>query len=387
MWLVACLCAVSVNMLVIYTKRDYDFVKQPIAYHDFPEELGNLTAQDMRVKLQLGREQNQIYFFTMRDARRLAPNQLPEGIHIFDYVDIYAMQQSSSKQHALFLDGENVGIANCQKYNLECYKHKILQVFLEALNATKANYFFYMEADNDLCVPFQKIHDFALKHQRYFVSCGVGTSGWIMSRQFMIDFVARYGSNNRLLGPDVEASFMLMKMKKWSVTRQYWVSHSILPAIGADGLTLKNSAQRYAKHLPRCLEPHRGLWPTKPGSKNDMFGWDYFDFDECPKAELFPCEKSQMRASVAVVLPMEISINAKDEPPTEISTNAKDEPHSVDTVTTLLGHEDDDDDDDVARNNTINATAQSGNVRNVNSRTQFRQRRKERIQRIINNHK
>jgi hypothetical protein len=54
----------------------------------------------------------------------------------------------------------------------------------------------------------------------------------------------------------------------------------------------KDSGRRMKldKHLPRCFEPRRGKWVTaKNKDPRDKFGWDYFDYDVCPAADIFPC--------------------------------------------------------------------------------------------------
>mmetsp|Transcript_8921 Transcript_8921/g.24724 ORF Transcript_8921/g.24724 Transcript_8921/m.24724 type:complete len:105 (+) Transcript_8921:682-996(+) len=74
------------------------------------------------------------------------------------------------------------------------------------------------------------------------------------------------------------------------VGRRYLESHTtILLPVGSEivGLTIKNSETLVAKHLPRCLEPHRGKW-----GETDM--WDYFDYEACPRAETFPCAQGQL---------------------------------------------------------------------------------------------
>jgi hypothetical protein len=56
----------------------------------------------------------------------------------------------------------------------------------------------------------------------------------------------------------------------------------------------KDSGERLKldKHLPRCFEPRRGKWQIskRPLDPRDRFGWDYFDYDVCPDAVIFPCK-------------------------------------------------------------------------------------------------
>ena len=252
----------------------------------------NKTANNV-----LHRGDGVLFPFTIRDSRRLVPTQIPFGFHVFDYVDVHSRDQLQTDASKLFLDGKLIPDepAPCQKYQLACYKEKVLQVFDIVLNTSESKFFFYMEADNDLCVSLEYIQNLAVRHNRYFITAGVGFSGWIMSRQFMLDFLNEYnkvqGSFNLFqLQPDSVASSMMIEKGNWAVTRQYLVSHTTLPALGAKGLTLKNTG-KLDKHLPRCFEPHRGVW-IKPGSKveKDMYGWDYFDYKECGDAEIYPCE-------------------------------------------------------------------------------------------------
>ena len=43
------------------------------------------------------------------------------------------------------------------------------------------------------------------------------------------------------------------------------------------------------KHLPRCFEPHRNLWDSPEKPHQDVHGWDYFDYQACPTADIYPC--------------------------------------------------------------------------------------------------
>ncbi|CAB9516974.1 expressed unknown protein [Seminavis robusta] len=250
-----------------------------------------------------------MFAFTMRDSRRLVPVEPPLGIHIYDYVDIYNADQTLNAKTALFLDGRYIVEAPCRKflkkYSLECYKEKLIQVFEHVLMKeahAKTNYFFYMESDNTLCLPLDQIQELALRQARYFIATGVGASGWIMRRDFMVDFLDRYKAlgnsmkirnpmdqSNRM--PDLVASWMLMEQNQWAVTNRYLVSHTILNGKGENALTQQQPGNK--KHLPRCLEPHRGKW----GKDKDQFGWDYFDYTKCPDAEVYPCHADDEVAS------------------------------------------------------------------------------------------
>ena len=52
-----------------------------------------------------------------------------------------------------------------------------------------------MESDNTLCVPLIELERIAKTQLRYFVGSGIGASGWIMSRSFPLDFMARCESS------------------------------------------------------------------------------------------------------------------------------------------------------------------------------------------------
>jgi len=244
----------------------------------------------------------------VRDSRHLVPTQTSSEFHIFDYVDITQAKQTRAKHSQLFHNAKLVDDAPCQKYTISCYRSKIIQVFEYVLkNFPTVEYYFYVEADNDLCVPMSQVRDLALTEQRYFINTGIGFSGWIMSREFMTEFLELYkkvsSSTNpnpvqEELRPDVIASYFLTDKHAWSVTRQYWVSHTTIESIGAPSLTVKDrrsdvTGKRFKldKHLPRCLEPRRGKWKRhkRPLDPRDKFGWDYFDYDVCPQSLIFPC--------------------------------------------------------------------------------------------------
>lgn len=303
------------------------------------EQVQSLQSQLLhwQQKSQLYIEDGNFYPFSIRDSRRLVPTQLPLEIHIWDYVDITSQNQQRTRQARLFHNAKYEAPAVCQTYDLICYKKKIIQVFDLVLqqNPTTA-YFFYMEADNELCVPLTEIRRIAYQYERYFITTGIGFSGWIMQRQFMLDFLQELKDYvpppkdpNDILdrqgphpaeGPDPIASVMLIDKNAWTVTRKYLVSHSIQPSIGTEALTVRvPSATMGAapppatngtkatpvkpkpgleKHLPRCLEPRRSKWRISKKDHRDRFGWDYFDYDECD-GEVFPCYVGQLEELLA----------------------------------------------------------------------------------------
>ena len=271
--------------------------------------------------------------FMIRDARRVVPNfpqHFPyQDFQIFDYIDVDAIDnQDYTRNSKLFVNGMYVQDSPCQKYSLQCYKQKIIQVLEHLLkkNSTgMANtYYFYLESDNELCVPVKQIKDLAFTEQRYFISTGIGFSGWIMSREFLEDFYKAYNHRHKHFneGPDPIGATLLMEKKAWSVTRQYLVSHTLVETIStadattseaktdnskttfgypkrdvgpAEPLTVGRKGNPTAgKHLPRCFEPRRGVWPISDENPHDLHGWDYFDYDLCPTEAIFPCQPGQL---------------------------------------------------------------------------------------------
>jgi hypothetical protein len=178
----------------------------------------------------------EFYPFVIRDSRRLADTQVDRGFHVYDYLDLSQADQSSrwSKKHSLYLDGHKIADAPCQEYRVECYKLKILQSFRTVLKQSSADYFFYMESDNELCVSLAEIRDLALHHRRYFLATGIGFSGWIMSRGFLIDFLEIYGNPSTPACPDCVGWKLMHAAGQWSVTRPYLVSHSIQRGFGVE---------------------------------------------------------------------------------------------------------------------------------------------------------
>ena len=279
--------------------------QNPEEWTQLKQELQSVHArvEELQRQLQQSMERRHVneslfFPFAIRDSRRLVPTQLPSGLHIYDYVDVKTSDQASSNSTQLFRDGVPYGdqhhmIPPCQEYSVHCYKKKLLQVFHQVLLESNASYYFYIEADTDLCVPLVDLQALAVRHHPYFLATGVGASGWIMSRQFILDYIPYYETQKRGREeqPDVIARNMLMKSAKWAVTRRYLTSHSVVKGLGSssDGLTVKDDGAQPAKHLPRCLEPHRGIWYDSITNK-DFYGWDYFDFEACPDSEIFPCK-------------------------------------------------------------------------------------------------
>ena len=143
--------------------------------------------------------------FVVRDSRHLAPVQIDPNFHVFDYVDLTQAKQPKSKHSQLFhnarlvvdevLEAKAVNATNqkrgiyaepheapCQEYSIGWYRQKILQVFSYVLRKfPSVEYYFYVEADNDLYVPMTMVRDLALNKKRYFINTGTGFLGWIMS--------------------------------------------------------------------------------------------------------------------------------------------------------------------------------------------------------------
>lgn len=321
--------------------RSSDLEQQRIAKQaSLQTQLSALQAQVQSIQAStqtFSKTNLDFYPFSIRDSRRLVPTQLDAQFHIWDYVDISSQNQQATKHASLFLDGHFQAPAVCQKYDLYCYKEKIQQVFSLVLQQNPhTQYFFYMEADNELCVSMQSIQDLALESQRYFITTGIGFSGWIMRRDFVVDFLQllhdfvppprdpkdilnQQGRPPPSEGPDPIAADFLMQHQSWAVTRQYLVSHSIQPSLGQDALTVRmpNSNTDTAvlpvnqttateqkkkktldKHLPRCLEPRRSKWRISKNDHRDRFGWDYFDYLECD-GPVFPCYDGQLQDLLA----------------------------------------------------------------------------------------
>jgi len=267
--------------------------------HDLQFQI-DILQQDPNLPSQYQHD-GRFYPFTMRDSKRLTPVQVSSSFHVFDYLDPTMPNQQTSRAQQLWLDGNYVARAPCSQYTIMCYKKKILQVLDYLMNNTTAQYFFYVESDNDLCVPMEDIRDLTYRHERYFIGTGIGFSGWIMNRTFVQDFLYAYRPAHKLNNesPDPIGARLLMEKKAWSVTRQYLVSHTIKQGIGTDSLTVgkvdkKTKKVKEVKHLPRCFEPKRTKWLETNTSTEDMHGWDFFDADDCPPGtEIYPCRPDQ----------------------------------------------------------------------------------------------
>eukprot|EP00536_Pseudo-nitzschia_multiseries_P016069 jgi/Psemu1/44827/gm1.44827_g len=320
--------------------------------------------------------------FTIRDVQRTVPVQIPHGFHVFDFIDLYAQDWDqnqtvgsySTSNASLFHNGYLVPPRKnnnatkeeeCRGYSKKCYRTKFLRVVdyllsLERHSDTNTNtveyYYFYMESDNDLCVPLTKIRELAYQYQRYFVSTGIGASGWIVTSRFLRDLVGFWRTHQQprhetdwdeltaeqWLEPDSVAALLLKQNRNWSVTRRYLTSHSILVGTTKDAGSIamlyepdpeaapteppsnkepmdkriKNGessdsgvVMRPARYLPRCMEPHRGIWPNKTSTENgnhsendsdndndnvDMHHWDFFDYSRCPESDIFPCHEEDL---------------------------------------------------------------------------------------------
>jgi hypothetical protein len=338
---------------------NYENLKDVTSLTKLQQQIKNLQSEitTLESKSQKYADDPRFFPFVIRDSRHLTPVQIDPDFHVFDYVDLTQAKQPKSKHSQLLhnarlvvdevLDAKRANDttssaskrkasryaekheAPCQTYSIECYRQKVLQVFSYVLREfPSVEYYFYVEADNDLCVPMTMVRDLALKEKRYFINTGIGFSGWIMSREFLGDFIGLYGNttidavqestkklptstgNNDTgaakappppeIRPDVLASYYLTDKRAWTVTRQYWVSHTTLESLGTPSLTVKDRRKdetgermKLDKHLPRCLEPRRGKWKVSRRrpylDPRDRFGWDYFDYDVCPNEILFPC--------------------------------------------------------------------------------------------------
>ncbi|KAG7366590.1 hypothetical protein IV203_029260 [Nitzschia inconspicua] len=352
--------------------------------------------------------------FTIRDAQRTVPTQVPHGFHVFDFIDVhkyttYSFEDNDDeerKEEESLQDLDDVPAApvdisekaqvsileplrspaplfhngfpilypfntslvqnstmDCQTYSLRCYRSNLLQVvryLLEGPIFRNYTHFFYMESDHNLCVSLSQIRSLAYRYpQRSLISVGTGGSGWVMSRTFLRDFYELYRNedipSNDWLRPDVVASALLRRHNQpWSVTRRYLTSHTILtstvfgvadpsltdhfeydidPATvnvtnviaesnNTTNATTTKEASSTAKevkmlppmvpkvHLPRCLEPRRGLVQhEKVQEENDqdddnnnvakmdldgssvVASWDFFDYTKCPDSAIYPCQE------------------------------------------------------------------------------------------------
>ena len=244
------------------TRRSGIFARRMAPRASIQDQVDALQAQVRRIQeratrlYSLDTADPDFYAFSIRDSRRLVPTQLIPELHIWDYVDISTQNQQTAQHASLFHNAQFQAPAVCQKYDLYCYKLKILQVFHLVLEQNPTTqFFFYMEADNELCVPLVEIQRIAHQYRRYFITTGIGFSGWIMRRDFVMDFLhaletfqpAPRNPNDILNklgpppseGPDPIAADFLSQNNSWAVTRQYLVSHSIQPSLGIDALTVR----------------------------------------------------------------------------------------------------------------------------------------------------
>jgi hypothetical protein len=259
-------------------------LKEPVnELQEERDEFGGRTSSSRNSdRLSTGivsQDDTEFYSFTIRDARHLVPVQIPYGFHVYDYVDVHSsicsnsstgQNQESTANSELFVDGYPAGTPThappCQEYSLICYMQKIFQVFNMVLHTSlpTVSHFFFMEANNDLCIPLLDLKDLALQENRYFLGTRIGFSGWIMSCQFLQNFLNEYQFHCKFLEPDVVAATMLMEQRAWAMTRQYLVSYTTLPLNGATALTMtqsggdKGGGGQWSKHLPQCMEPHQG---------------------------------------------------------------------------------------------------------------------------------
>ena len=185
------------------------------------------------------KEKRKVVFvpFTIRDAQRTVPTQIPHGFHIFDYINLYASETDGDQiqnttafttktKAKLYHNGKPIKIhfrphssalstpalassssasfteqnlPECREYSRKCYRTKMLQVLHYLLSIEKKSsslskrkqnddstskddghdyhyeyFYFYMEADNDLCVSLDDIKNLALKYRRYFINTGEG---------------------------------------------------------------------------------------------------------------------------------------------------------------------------------------------------------------------
>jgi hypothetical protein len=428
-----------------YSPQDYqtrlELINQMDKLNQRAERLFDPKNNDLLNRNSVYHEDGRFFPFTIRDARRTVPTQIRHGFHVFDFIDVHNYDTYSFPDDDVdtdFLsndtrfptsnktsiargdaakvppeeqeDGEggkmqfpaplfhngfpvrypyNTSVvvnatADCQQYSVACYRSNLLQVLRYLLDAPKFRnftYFFYMESDHDLCTSLTEIRSLAYRYERYFMSTGIGTSGWIMSRSFLQDFYEVFSANTinhklvsafnvsqeQRLHPDIMASILLREKRAWSVTRRYLTSHTILfstsngvvdmsltelfdnrtnsttktaeegrnskVTYGIVNTTAPTNAKKVAgktpemlppmlpkQHLPRCLEPHRGIVkryknaaPATGSDKNkgnnegqktnddltDMNLWDFFDYDTCPDSDIFPCKEGQLDSLVA----------------------------------------------------------------------------------------
>jgi hypothetical protein len=294
------LCA----LLILWTAAVWVFALRRLDPHDLapPSALLEFSRST-------GPPPPRLYAFVLRDALRPAPGQPAVGLHVYDYINVAkGHMKETSTRFQLYTDGHWQAEAPCHVYDAFCYNLKFVQTWSLALAVAPptVDYFFYVEADNDVCMGVDALEALSVQEGRYFLGTGIGASGWLVHRSFVQDLLHAMITNpDPRWGPDVVGASLLQgqptgrsnltSAPAWSVTRQYLVSHSLSDP--TDGLTIKGQAQKTnakkapRKHLPRCREPHRALWPLSPMKPHtDLYGWDYFDYDACPMADISPCD-------------------------------------------------------------------------------------------------
>jgi hypothetical protein len=229
-------------------------------------------------------EQNtNVCTFTIRDSLRVHDVVYQPGQRILDFVDVQkaGLQGDGRLAQSMFDSGERIATAPCHEYSGACYKQKLMQAFWHMLRAHgECTHFFYVEADNTMCVRPSSLNEIVKKHPgRTLILTGIGASGWLMHRAWTKQFLVLYKSHTGSFVhcPDCVAA----TMPGWSTYHVYLVAHSVQGKSVEQGLTISREVP-LNKHLPRCLEPHRDRW-----SRKDV--WDYFDHSKCGGREVYPC--------------------------------------------------------------------------------------------------
>ena len=347
----------------------------------------------------------QLYGFVIRDSRRLVSTQIPLGIHAYDFIDITSPDQMHQQQEAksaaedenddedgevnveqinpahnttaraakrrnrnrqLFLDGIYIGGEGEQTTRIRSgsngpntyyYHYRLLLQVLEhvlketrtatdadsKLNTSKQQqYYFYMEANDELCVNYKQIQVLARRQKPYFLITGEDFSGSIFSLTFLKEFVSRLRQeissisnsfskqshpttsmnttnyeNKNLLNkdlPSIVGTRLVLEQNAWTSTRTHLVSHSVVSVMGGPSSSATNEelegdeermsgndnktlpslsrsppesfwsmipSSRY-HHWPRCLEPRRTPQKKSVTSVHTRHvDWGYFDHWNC----------------------------------------------------------------------------------------------------------
>jgi hypothetical protein len=256
------------------------------------EMLGKLSSLKMRAERlqqtpqEAYRDDGMFLPFTVRDAQKTVPTQIPYGFHVFDFIDVHKYDTYASMDDddddddggggggtsgdgkspdapfleplsfpaPLFYNGYPVPFpfntsvvptnSTFQEYSDRSNLLQVMRFLLEAPQFGNYSYFFIMESDHDLCISLSQLRSLAYQYRRYLIAVGTGSSGWIMSRAFLQDFYHLYKkqtSDDDLPPPDVVASNLLRRQNlPWSVTRRYLTSHSILRSLTYDDPSLTN---------------------------------------------------------------------------------------------------------------------------------------------------